>query len=337
MRLFCLTALLAIVSFDLSAGEKLRVVTTIQDLKSITEAIGGEKVKVSSIALPNQDPHFIRAKPSYMLRAKKADLWVRIGLQLEIGWEPLILDGSRNSRIRVGSEGHLDCSAGIIRLEVPTKRIDRSMGDIHPLGNPHYWLDPYNGRVIAGNIAKRLSKLRPENRDYFNQRLKEFLKKLDSAYFGEELVEKYGGDFLWRKELADTLGEFLKAENASGGGWRERMKPFWKTRIITYHRSWSYFANRFHLKVIDELEPKPGIPPSPKHIAEVIRKIKAVGAKILLMEPFYSMKAPRLVNRKTGIKIVISANTVGGQPEAKDYISMLGNVVKRVVSALKEE
>lgn len=317
---------------------KLTVVATTSDLKSIAEEIGGDKVEAISLATGEEDPHFIQAKPSYMMMAKKADLWVRVGLELEIGYEQLILDGSRNQKIRIGQPGHLDASEGVLRLEVPTQKLDRSMGDIHPLGNPHYWLDPWNGRTIARNICNRLKQLDPADADLFDKNCIAFCAKIDKAMFGEALVAKAGGEALWAAELNDALEDLLKkAGGASAlGGWAGALYPCRGGKMVTYHRSWSYFANRFHLVVSDELEPKPGIPPSPAHVLEVINKVKAEKVKVLLMEPFYSRKAPDLVASHTGIKVVVAANSVGGQPEAKDYVSMISHVVERVAEACKE-
>jgi ABC-type Zn uptake system ZnuABC Zn-binding protein ZnuA len=306
-------------------------VTTTTDLASIARVIGGDRVEVTCVATGREDPHFIAAKPSYMMAARKADLWIRVGLELEIGYEELILDGSRNPKIRIGTDGHLDASEGVLRLEVPTQRIDRSMGDIHPMGNPHYWLDPLNGRIVAKNISRRLARLAPEHAEYFGKRTEEFRRQLDERMFGPELVDRIGGSKLWASLLKDRLDDLLKdATLPSLGGWLGAMRPYTGNKIITYHRSWSYFAHRFGLVVAGELEPKPGIPPSPGHVAEVIKRIKAGGIQVLLMEPFYSRKAPDLVASQTGITIVESANSVGGQEEATDYLAMLDNVVTRV-------
>jgi zinc/manganese transport system substrate-binding protein len=316
-------------------ADKLRVVTTTTDLAAIARAVGGDQVEVTAIATGHEDPHFIAAKPSYMMAARKADLWIRVGLELEIGYEGLILDGSRNSRIRIGTPGHLDASEGVLRLEVPTKRIDRSMGDIHPLGNPHYWIDPLNGRIVAGNISKRLADLAPQHEPYFKERLKSFQQELDERMFGREPVTAIGGGKLWALSLKGKLEKTLDQPGQPPlGGWLAAMRPFAGMKVITYHRSWSYFAHRFGLIVADELEPKPGIPPSPGHVAQVVNRVKSQGIKVLLMEPFYSRKAPELVASQTGIAVVRCANTVGGQPEATDYLTMIDNVINRVSAAL---
>ena len=333
--LLTLTGCVAVFSaVPAEGGDKLRIVTTTTDLAAITRAIGGDKVEVTAIATGREDPHFIAAKPSYMMAARKADLWVRVGLELEIGYEELILDGSRNPRIRISTPGHLDASEGVLRLEVPTQKIDRSMGDIHPLGNPHYWIDPLNGRIVAKNIGKRLGRLAPEHADYFNGRIESFQRQLDERMFGRALVAKIGGGKLWALLLKGRLEQLLeKPGQPALGGWLAAMRPYAGKKVITYHRSWTYFAHRFGLEVADELEPKPGIPPSPGHVADVVKRVKAEGIKVLLMEPFYSRKAPDLLASQTGIRVVECANSVGGQPEATDYLTMVDNIVNRVSTA----
>ncbi|MDI6788648.1 MAG: metal ABC transporter substrate-binding protein, partial [Planctomycetota bacterium] len=253
-----------------------------------------------------------------------------------------IIDGSRNTKIRIGNAGHLDASENIIRLEVPTtQKVDRAMGDIHPLGNPHYWLDPYNARVVAKNITERLKKLSAEHKETFDKNYGIFIKQLDEAMFGAEPVKEIGGDKLWELELAGKLDEFLTKTNELRtpnselrlGGWVKKMKPYQGRQIVTYHRSWTYFANRFGLVVAGELEPKPGIPPSPKHLSEVINKIKSENIKVLLMESFYSPDAPEFVAKKTGILIMPTAGSVGGEKEATNYIAMIDNIVAKIDKA----
>ena len=226
-------------------------------------------------------------------------------MELEIGWEPPILDGARNSAIRIGGAGHLDASARVMRLGIPTTRISRAMGDVHPQGNPHYWLDPLNGRIVAKSIANRLASLFPQHAGDFQQNLTAFQKALDEHMFGKALVEKLGGAKLWTLELKKELDPLLKSLDLESqlGGWKGRMRPFQGKAIITYHQSWDYFANRFGLHVADELEPKPGIPPSPGHVLDVIRKVNEQDISVLLMEPYYSRKAPDLIASKTGIQV----------------------------------
>jgi zinc/manganese transport system substrate-binding protein len=318
------------------AKDKLNIVTTTTNLESIAKAVGGDHVNVSAISTGKEDPHFIAAKPSYMLKAKKADLWIRIGLELEIGYEGLILEGSRNPKIHVGSPGHLDASEGIAPLEVPTGKVSRTMGDVHPLGNPHYWLDPYNGRIVARNICRRLKQLDPEHAGDYDRNLAAFVQNVDNAMFGVKLVEAIGGEKLWKMQSDGTLDGSLKDQTLSPDGWLAKLKPFEHAKIVTYHRSWGYLADRFHLHVVAELEPKPGIPPGPGHIRDVINTMKSDKVGIILMETFYSRTDADAVAEKTGAKVVVAATAVNGQEGVDSYVAMIDNIVTRLSNALSE-
>ena len=315
-----------------AAAEPLRIVTTTSDLASIAQAVAGDAAVVTSIATGRQDPHFLQAKPSYIMRARRAQLWIRVGMELEIGWETPILDGARNPKIREGASAHLDASCDIVRLGVPTQRVTRAMGDVHPSGNPHYWLDPLNGRIVAQTICNRLCELAPPQADVFRANLASFLARLDSRMFGRELVAQVGGNRLWALLLDGKLDADLDTRGLAGkvGGWYGVLRPHRGKQIVTYHRSWNYFANRFGLEIVAELEPKPGIPPSAPHLATVMDTVKGKNVKVLLIEPFYSRRSADLVARKTGAKVVVCAVSTGGQKEAEDYLSMLGQIVKRL-------
>jgi zinc/manganese transport system substrate-binding protein len=350
--LFCLlyTVLFVIKMPQCQAKNKLNVVTTTTNLESIVKAVGGDHVNVFALSTGKEDPHFIEAKPSYMLKAKNADLWIRVGLELEIGYEGLILEGSRNPRIRVGSPGHLDASTGITPLEVPTQRIDRSMGDVHPLGNPHYWMDPYNGRIMAQTIGRRLIQLDPDHKEDYERNLTAFLWRLDTAMFGENPVKALSGDRLWKMQSNGDLEHFIKdynekvkqadppagQETLSLGGWLAKLKPFEHSKMVTYHRSWVYFVRRFNLDVVAELEPKPGIPPGPAHIRDVVNAMKSEKVGIIVMEPFYNKLDAEAVAGKTDAKVVVATTAVNGQEEAIDYIALFDNIVSRLTNALHE-
>jgi len=277
---------------------KIKILTTTEDLKSIAEYIGGDRVTVDSLARGCQDPHYIEAKPSFMMKAKNADLFIRVGMELEIGYEELIIDGSRNKKIRMGQPGHLDASEGIRPLEVPIAKIDRSMGDIHPMGNPHYWLDPVNAKIIASNIASRLSEISPGKEVYFKKNLADFDRKID-----EKLIE-----------------------------WAEKLRPFKGSEVAVYHRSWPYFTNRFGLATTCELEPKPGIPPSPGHLKDAIDIMKRDNVKMIIVEVFYDEKPARFVAAETGAKVVVVPNSVGGTEEAGDYFSLIDTIVEKIAA-----
>jgi ABC-type Zn uptake system ZnuABC Zn-binding protein ZnuA len=297
--ILCATLLLGLV---LPAWAKpINVVTTTEDLKSITESIGKEKVKVYSLGRGTQNYHFLSAKPSYMMKAKKADLFIRIGLDLEIGYESLILEGSRNRKIQIGRSGHLDASAGIERLEV-IEVVDRSMGDVHPYGNPHYWLDPMNAKIIASNIKVRLAELSPEDEPYFQENLSRFHEQIDKKM--EE----------WTRQLA----------------------PYQQKKIATYHRSWIYFTERFGFDIACELEPKPGVPPSPGHLKHVIDVVKRDNVDIILNENFYASKAARFVSGEIGAQVVILPISVGGEQGATDYLTLMDTIVKKIIQGFAD-
>ena len=318
-------------------ARKLKILTSTTDLASITEAIAGPHAEVESLCRGKEDPHFLPAKPSYVMMARDVDLFITVGMDLEVGWERLIIDGSRNTAIRRGSIGYLDASERVAKLDVPNTRVTRAMGDVHPSGNPHYWLDPLNGRIVAATITDRLAELAPAGAVDFRRNLKEFRKSLDERMFGKTLVDRVGGAQLWSLQLKGQLDSVLRERSLDDqlGGWLARMRPHSGQGIIIYHRSWIYFTNRFGLAVTAELEPKPGIPPSPAHLAGVIEKAKAHGVKAILLEPYYPRKAADQVAAKTGAKVVVCANSVGGQPEATDYLALIDLIVNELSGALK--
>jgi ABC-type Zn uptake system ZnuABC Zn-binding protein ZnuA len=330
-----ITALLATCLAGAASAAKLKIVTTTTDLAAIAKAVAGDKAEVHSVCTGKEDPHFLAAKPSFILQARDADLWIRIGLELEIGWEPPILDGSRNTRIRVGGKGHLDASESMLILDVPQTTITRAMGDVHSMGNPHYWLDPLNGRRLAHAIAERLATIAPADAAAFSRNAEAFQKTLDERMFGAEWVKAVGADVLWARTQGGTIASFLQdeANKSNAGGWIVAMAPLRGQKIVTYHKSWIYFTNRFGLTVTAELEPKPGVPPTAVHLAEVVETVKADGVKIILQEPFYSTKAADQIAGKTGARVVAVANSVGGQPEATDYLALMDLIVKRMTES----
>jgi len=296
---FVALGLLALASSRLEAA--INVVTSTEDLAAITREVGGDKVKVDALGKGYQDPHFVEAKPSFILKLNKADLLVVVGRELEIGWLPPLIDQSRNARIRPGADYYLDASLTARILEIPTGQITRAMGDVHPLGNPHYWLDPDNGRRIAQAIQAKLAQISPADASYFSQRLADFDKRLAEA-------EKR-----WDAMVASYHG----------------------LKIVTYHRSWPNFAERFGFEVVGYVEPRPGIPPSPSHTLELIKEMKRLGVKILLVEPYFDVKTPESIGRETGAKVLVMTPSVGGVKEVTDYIKLFDYDLDLLVSAIK--
>ena len=285
-----------------SAQGKLNVITTIEDLASIAREVGGDRVTVESIARGYQDPHFVEAKPSFILKLQKADLLVVVGRELEIGWLPPLIQQSRNAKIQVGADGYLDASLQAQILEIPQGQITRAMGDVHPLGNPHYWLDPENGKRIAKQIVDKLARARAGDRAYFEQRLADFTSRLDAA-------EKR---------------------------WLAQMAPYKGAKVVTYHRSFPNFAERFGLNIIGYVEPRPGIPPSPQHTLDLINEMKRQNVKLVLVEPYFDLKTPNAIGRETGAQVLVMPPSVGGVKEVTDYIKLFDYDINLLIDAIKK-
>ena len=284
------------------AQGKLNIVTTTEDLGSLAREIGGDKVSVTSLARGYQDPHFVDPKPSFILAVSRADMLIVVGRELEIGWLPPLLTSSRNSKIQVGGPGYLDASLNVKILEIPTGQITRAMGDVHPLGNPHYWLEPGNGRRIAQAVRDKLSQLSPPNASYFAQRYGDFDTRLAA------------GEKRWDAAIA----------------------PYKGTKLVTFHRSWPNFMDRWGLDVMGYVEPKPGIPPTPQHTIEVIDEMKRQGAKLIIVEPYFDLKTPQAIANQVGGKVLVLAPSVGGAKEATDYVQLFEYDVNQLVTALKQ-
>ena len=285
-----------------SAQAAVDIVATTEDLAALTREVGGDKVRVEAMAKGYQDPHFVEAKPSFIVKLHGAQLLVAVGKELEIGWLPPLITQSRNPRIQFGAEGYLDASLTARILDIPTGQITRAMGDVHPQGNPHYWLDPGNGRRIAQAIQAKLAQLSPADASYFAARYADFDRRLAEA-------EKR---------------------------WDAQMAPYKGLKVVTYHRSWPNLCDRFGLDVIGYVEPRPGIPPSPSHTIDLIREMKAKNVKILLVEPYFDLKTPNSIARETGAKVVVLPPSVGGEKEITDYIKLFDAILSRLVSAIRE-
>jgi len=302
MRLLSIVTLAALAASAPAANAAVNVMASTEDLADLTRQVGGDKVKVESIARGYQDPHFVEAKPSFILKLAKADLLVVVGRELEIGWLPPLIQQSRNAKIQPGAEGYLDASLTAKILEIPTGQITRAMGDVHPQGNPHYWLDPGNGRHIAKAIADKLAKMAPADAAYFQSRYADFDKRLAEA-------EKR---------------------------WDAQMAPYKGLKIVTYHRSWPNFTDRFGLDVIGYVEPRPGIPPSPSHTIDLIGEMKRQNVKLILVEPYFDLKTPNSIARETGATVLVLAPSVGGDKDITDFLKLFDHDVDLVVSALKQ-
>jgi len=283
-------------------AKKLKVITTLTDLASLTQEVGGDKVDVEALAKGYQDPHFVEPKPSFLLKLRNADLLILVGLDLEIGWLPPLVTQSGNGKIQPGGPGYLDASQFAQILEIPQGNVTRAEGDVHPLGNPHYWLDPDNGRRMAKGIAAKLSSLDPEDQAYFQQREQDFEKRLAEA------------DKKWLAQMA----------------------PYRGRKVVTYHRSWPNFAKHFNLDVIGYIEPRPGIPPTPSHTIDLVNQMKRENVKIELIEPYFDSKTPNSIASMTNGKVVVLMPSVGGKPEITDYFKLFDYDIALLTKAFEE-
>jgi len=283
-----------------SARADLRVVTTTPDLAAIAQAVGGGHVQVTSLALSTQDPHFVDARPNLALELAKADLLVLVGLDLEVGWLPTLQTASRNADIQRGGKGYLDASGLVPLLDVASGKVDRAQGDIHPGGNPHYLYDPRRAAKVAAGIARRMGELDPANGQAYAQSAKGFVDKLKK----------------WQQH------------------WETELKPLKGRKVIAYHQSLTYLADWLGFQVLIHLEPKPGIPPNPGHVARVIELAQQNGVKLMLQESYYPVKTSELVVQKLGAKLAVlpgGTNFQGGE----SYLGFVDQCVKRLSAAAK--
>ncbi|MCZ6706212.1 MAG: metal ABC transporter substrate-binding protein [Bacteroidetes bacterium] len=284
-----------------AAQDKLRIVTTLPDLAYLADEIGGDLVETFSIATGYQNPHFVDPKPSYILKLTRADMFITVGLDLELGWVPALLNSARNSRIQPGGEGYVDASTDVPLLEVPT-RASREEGDIHIFGNPHYWLDPVRGKLIAQNIYQGLVRVSPENKNYFQKNLENFHQKID-----------------------------IKMKE-----WKSKMSKYEGAKIIAYHNQWCYFENQFGLKIVDFLEPKPGIPPSPSQLVKVIDQVIENDIKVIIISPYFTNKSAKVVARETKVEVVVFATSVEANTEVNNYFDIFDYNIEKLIEALEK-
>ncbi len=280
---------------------KVRVVATVPDLAAIAQAVGGDHVEVRGLALPTQDAHFVDAKPNMALMVNRADLLILVGLDLEIGWLPTLLTGARNPRVQPGMPGYLDAGAYVNVKGIPTTPIDRSMGDIHPGGNPHYLHDPNQGLRVANAIAERLSRIDPKNAQHYQDRLSEF------------------------KDVASRRIQ----------RWEAKIEPHSGARVVTYHASWIYLLDWLEMEEIDTIEPKPGIPPSPAHVARLLARMRAQPPALILQEAYYPTATARMLGERAGVPVLVlpgGTDFQGGEA----YLDHIENNVRAIAEALEK-
>lgn len=318
--------------------KKLDVVATTTDLRELCKDIGGKDVTVHCLTQGPEDPHFISARPSYIRECADADALVITGMDLEVGYVPLLLSESRNGNIQRGNPGYIDCSENIPKLEVPREKVDRSLGDVHPFGNPHYLLDPLAAEIAAKTIADHFAQLDPGHAKDYQKRLQEFDRKMEIALFGKDLVGVQKRSRLEARLKDGTLAEYLKLRGLFKklGGYASELLPYAGRKVVVYHDNALYFLDAFHLKQIGTLEPKPGIPPSPRHLAELEKQMKDEGCKVVLYNVYQPADTARSVASAVGGSAVLIAHSPDAIPGTSTYFAMLKHNVEALVKAFKE-
>ncbi|MFC1551309.1 metal ABC transporter substrate-binding protein [Candidatus Latescibacterota bacterium] len=329
-KMFSLLLSTIVISMFLSSSAyaQINVISTFSDYASIAKEIGGDKVKTEYLSHGAQDPHFVAPKPSLAMKLKKADMFICSGMDLEM-WATTLLDKARNKNIMDGAVGFVAVNPGIDILEKPQGAISRTEGDIHVSGNPHFQTSPASWVAISENIIIGLKKVDPENAAYYEERQKAFVDKVYRRLFGDELVDLLGGERLTEFLLSGTLFDVLEKEYQGEklvtklGGWMKMALPFRNKEMVAYHKNWSYFARDFGLTIIGFIEPKPGIPPTPKHVQDTINSIKEHGVDVMLVASYFEKRKPNTIAQKTGIKAVFLPISVDAIPELSDNFKLV--------------
>ncbi len=340
--LFAVLAIIAVhLSSDDGAGQtgKVRVVCTLPTLKSLTEEVGGNRVTVIALAKGDQDPHFVTPTPVLMRETREADLFIENGFSLEL-WADQVVNGSGNSRIFRGTPGRVIAGTGISALEVP-QVVSREFGDIHPQGNPHVWLDPLQAKIEAGNICDALKRVDPAGAAYYDSRREDFFNRVDTALFGPELIKLIGIQKLTRLVWNGQLYSFLDGNQFGGkplaaraGGWLKAAEPLRGVKAFEFHKVWVYFARVFGIQLLGTIEEKPGIPPGPQHVRQVIDTVRSEKVRLILVDNFYDPSLPNNIARQTGAVVVILPDQVGGEPGVNNYFDLIDLLIRRMTAAL---
>ena len=322
-----------------STDSQVRVVCSFSDYASIASQIAGEKAIVEMISNGDQDPHFIPPKPSYAMMLNRADMWVTTGMDLE-QWSATLLDKARNRNIMDGAPGFVSASDGVNILEKGDK-VDRSEGDVHLMGNPHINTSPLNWKVIARNITTGLIKVDPANTAFYRDNLAKFQDRVDRALFGDRLVDLFGGEALCNMLENKTLMTFLEKDYQGEklgnmlGGWLESAMPFRGLKVVAYHKNWTYFSDIFGLEVAGYIEPKPGIPPSAKHVEYMVNLIEEQDIGIMLVASYFEKKSPQMIEDKTGIRAVYLPLFVNNSNGLKDNFELMDFWIEQIKTNMK--
>lgn len=328
-------AILALASVGAQAADKKKVMVTLPVLKSITDVLAGGDLEVTALSKPDQDPHGVSPTPTLMKKLREAELFIEIGLQLEL-WADQVATGSGNPNLAKDAKGRLVASKGISREEVPVNP-SRAQGDVHPEGNPHVWLDPLRAKQIAENIAESLKALEPGKAAAIDERLKGFKTRIDEALFGAELVKDLGGPALTRRALNGTLFAWLEERKLTDrlGGWLQKARPLRGLKALEYHKSWIYLAKLLGFELVGSVQVKPGIEPGPKHVEVLKELIPKEKVRLVIVDNFYDPSVPNALARETGVKVVIVPGQPGGEAGTEDYVAFMDRVVGLLVEAAR--
>lgn len=340
LHLACITALLLAPVAATAAqapAQPVKVVTTLPAYAAIARAVGGDAVEAFSVARGDEDAHFVKPKPSFALELRNADLFVTTGLDLEL-WAPVLVDKSGNPEIRDGRPGFVAASQGVPLIDIPSSA-DRAAGDVHVYGNPHIFTSPLNAKLIARNIAGGLARVDPARTALWQERLDAFTRRIDEATFGKELVDLLGAEALDGLARNGTLIAFLEERTFEGrplserlGGWMRKALPLRGKRIVTYHKNWGYFTDLLGIEVVDYVEPKPGIPPSARHVYELVERMKDGGVYALLAASYFSQQQVTAISERTGCP-AIRAPLGPGVEGIEDYFGMIDYWIDRLLEA----
>jgi len=323
-----------------NGNDKLKIVTSFADYDAITRFITDNNAEINHLAHGDQDPHFVPPKPSFAVLLMDTDMWVTTGMDLE-QWATTLLDKARNKNIMDGEIGFVSASEGISTLQ-KIEVVDRTQGDIHTMGNPHIQTGPLNLKIIARNITIGLSKVDPENAEFYQMKRDEYCDKIDRALFGNELVDMFGGETLCKLLENNTLITFLDRELGGEklvnklGGWLKKAMPFRGLKVMAYHKNWAYFADTFGLEVAGYIEPKPGIPPSAKHVQKMIKLIKDQDIKVMLVASYFERKSPQMIENRTGVKAIYLPVHVSGIEEIQDSFQLMNYWIDHIIQNLPE-
>jgi zinc/manganese transport system substrate-binding protein len=328
--------ILALCVLVASAEEPLSVCATIPDLGDLTQAVGGELVKVTVFARGGDDPHFVDPKPSFAKALSRADLVVSVGMELEVGWLPVVQTQARNPRIAKATPGYFEACSAIQALGIPTGTVDRSAGHVHGGGNPHFLTDPVCGVQVAKALAKRLGELRPAHAQEFQSKYQAFALTLAKNLLGAAAVQRCGDKESVLALEQDKL-QGLIGDGKDLAGWLGQLRPFAKAKLIADHDLWPYLTRRFDLEVVAFLEPKPGVPPSTKHLAEVIQTAKNQGVKAIITVPYFDARHAAFVAKETGLPVLALANQAGSVSGVENWLAMIQYNVLALTKGLENK